>query len=352
MPKIIALFALLVLWCGPAMAARPLPEAAEAPLRVFVATYIRQVSKVNDQAETFEMTLDLRLRWKDPRLAFDIIQNGSERMVFNNEEAESQLKQMWTPEIVIRNLSSKPSRLEQTLFISADGSVSHLQRIKAQFEARFRLAAFPFDTQELPLRLSSTKYNNNLVTLTQEQADKDASGLQQGISVSGFRVLSLLFVPGRERGLSGELFQTLEARLKVERDPTAHLMAIFNPFLALLLIPTLLTLYARIDIGPRLTAWAGSILALIALNFTFSARFPTAGSDSLIGMVVSSGFAYQILMIVVSLVVLYPPVADKVSARLKNKYVVGELEGQLKWAIPIGFVAILITKVLLTRYAS
>jgi hypothetical protein len=265
MKKLLLFVLSLVLFAAEARS-ESIPADTETPLRICVSTNIKQLGKVNDQAENFDMTFDLQLRWHDPRLKFDTIANGSDRKVYLNEEAETELKNIWTPEIQIRNMNGKPARVEQVLFVSSTGDVRHVQRIKALFDAKFKMQAFPFDTQELPVKLSSSKYNCNQIVLVQEQTDMDSSGFKQGLGASSFKVKELKFSSGRERGISGESFPTFDARLIVVRDPYSHLIAIFCPFLALLFIPTVLTLYAKIDIAPRLTAWAASILALIALN--------------------------------------------------------------------------------------
>ncbi|HMU82048.1 MAG TPA: hypothetical protein PKE49_16770 [Leptospiraceae bacterium] len=336
---------------GP-LSAESVPTGTESPLRVFVSAIVSQIGKVNDQAGNFEMTVDLQLRWRDPRLKFDAREHGSDRKAFLGDEAEAETKEIWTPQLVIRNMNGSPIRLEQAITIQSDGTVVHLQRIKASFDTKFRLQAFPFDKQELPVRLISNKFNSNQIVLTQDQTDKDTSGIKQGVGVSGFHLQKIAFSPGRERGLNGEYFPTMDARVQIARDPTSHIFTLFAPFLALLVIPTVLTLFAKVDVAPRLTAWSASILALIALNFTFSIRYPAVGADGLINSVVSTGFGYQLLMVFISLIVLYPPVAEKITAKLGNKYVIAEVEKFMKWGIPVGLFALLISSVLLTMYTT
>jgi uncharacterized membrane protein (DUF485 family) len=70
-----------------------------------------------------------------------------------------------------------------------------------------------------------------------------------------------------------------------------------------------------------------------------------------INFVVSTGFCYQFFMVLVSLSILYQPMAEKITAAVGNKYLVAEIEGHLKWAVPVGFLTLLASTVLLTRYS-
>ncbi|MBI3396355.1 MAG: hypothetical protein HY042_11010 [Spirochaetia bacterium] len=331
--------------------AETLPSTGESPLPIYAALGVNQVGKINDQAGTFEMTFDLTTRWRDLRLKFDAKENGGGRRTFLGDEADLQLKRIWTPQLIVRNMNGNPARVEHALFVYADGAVVHIERIKAIFDARFRMQSFPFDSQYLPIRILSNKYDTNQIVIRQSQQDIDASGLKPSVSASGFKIDRRLdFKFGRDRGLNGMFFPALDVNLKITRDPSSHLTMILTPFLALLLIPTLLTLYAKADVAPRLTAWAASILALIALSFTFSIRYPHSRSDGMINSMVSAGFGYQLIMLAISMLILYQPIADKITAKLGNKHVLTEIERYIKWAIPVGFASLLTAIVLLTKY--
>lgn len=328
-----------------------LPIAVESPLRVGVAVFVRELHKVNDQAGTFEATFDLQLRWRDPRVAFSAKELGTDRQDFTHEEAVNQLGRMWTPQVTITNLNGAPKSNDQVVFIYAQGNVMHVQRIRAVLDAKFKMKAFPFDTQRLPIRIACNRYTIQQVALVQDQRDINTSKLRPGIAAGSFTASRIDFLPGRARGLTGDYQPWMEAGLTVQRNPYADLVAIFTPLLAVMLIPTIITLYAKADVAPRLTAWAGSILALLALNFTFSIRYAAAGSDSLVTSVISAGFAYQLFMVLVTVTVVYPVVADRMSAAIGNKFLVPEVDKLLKWAAPVLFLGSMLSIVLLASYS-
>jgi len=303
---------------------------------------VNEITKISDQTGTFEGNLDLRLRWNDPNMIFDARKMGANRLTFAQEAATKKLAGIWNPAITLAN--GKVQVLEQGMFIYADGTVIHIQRLQGTFDAKYNLAAFPFDTQSLPIRLVSRKYNMDQVSLTQDQIDINKSGLRQGIILSAWKPKRVEFATSRTRGWNGEYFSEMEARILVSRIPQSYLFAIFIPLLLIMLIPTLMTLYTKADIAPRLTAWSASILSLVALSFTFSTRYSALDSDSFVVQLVTIGFGYQMFMILFTITLLSPQVAD----RFSNKFIVPEVLGYLRWTIPPALIGLILTQALLT----
>ncbi len=344
----LALLALLLLCPPRAQAQAPVtpsfPENAPTPLSVYVAVYVNGVAKLNEAAGTFEGNLDVQLRWRDQRLAFNSKSAGTDRQEFSKEAAAAKLATIWTPQVAITNLADKAARIEAGLFVYADGSVVFFQRLQAVFETPYRLAGFPFDTQDLTVRLISTTYDQDQIRFAQDQRDLHSSGVRDGLVIAGWTPLRLDFASATTRAWNGDMLPAIEARLLVRRHASAHLFSILLPFLSVLFIPTLLTLYARTDAASRLATWSGAILALVALNFTFSLRYPYLGNGSLVAEIVTIGFAYELMMVAVTITVLNPQVADKLS----NPYVMPEVLSFLRWSVPLGLVVLLVTRALLT----
>ena len=110
------------------------PDDVPNPLTVRVALIVNNISKINESAGTFTADIDLLLRWKDPRQAFDGKTVGVDQEQFNGEKATAKLATLWTPQVKITNLAEKPLRQEDGLFLYADGRVVHNQRLTATFE--------------------------------------------------------------------------------------------------------------------------------------------------------------------------------------------------------------------------
>jgi hypothetical protein len=319
-----------------------LPKDVAMPIKVHVVVNYVAIPRVADMAKTFDATVSVELRWRDPRLAFDIKAEGTDRRDFGPDTAPARLAGMWQPGAEVTNMRETDSRIEHGLSISADGWVRHVQRIRATFDAPIQLNKFPFDTQTLPIRIALPLYNVNQVVLIQDQSDIDASQIGRGVDMSGWEVRRLEFALSRPRNWSGGYNSEMEARLVGSRKSLYPLTVILTPFFLLLVVPTVYALYITVETSHTFNSWSGSILALIALSFTFSIRFPN-GPDGVVMQLVNTGFLYQLLMIFV--LVLNRKLTPKYPAVMK------EAMGFLRWAAPLGLLATVFARIGLIAYS-
>ena len=346
----LTLVAAFVLGTGAALAqvqTASMPSGVPLPLRVGVAVFLNDAGKVNEAAGTYEASIDVRLRWRDPSLAFDAKEFGGDRQEFNSEQMVTELRKMWNPRLTLANMVGTPSRTDGGLFIYANGTVEHIQRLRLTLDTKYRLNAFPFDTQALGVRLLSTRYTQNQIALVQDQSDINASGIKENLKISGWKTRRVDFAASANRGWNGDTYPEISASFFIQREPYAHLFALLIPFLLTLLVPTIMTLYVKADIAPRMTLWGASILALIALNFTFSVRYSALGGDSLVQQLITIGFGYQLLMIAITSTFMNPQVGPK----LFSEHVMAEIVAFLRWSVPIGLLALIVTRALLTAFS-
>lgn len=324
-----------------------IPEGMPLPVRVGVAVLINSAGKISEQTSSYEASFDVRYRWRDPSLAFNSREAGGDRMEFAHEAMTEKLKKIWTPRLTIANMLGNPLRTEGGLFVYTDGTVELIQRVRASLDSKYRLTAFPFDKQALSVRILSTRYTANQIDLVQDQSDINASGFKETLSIPGWTAKRMEFETTRNRGWNGDFFPEIEARGYIQRQPYTLLFIILAPFFLLLLVPTTMALYVKADVAPRMTLWGASILALIALNFTFSVRYPALGVDSLVMQLIAIGSGYQLLMIFLTVTLLNPLVADKWLSKPTQVAVIGFL----RWGIPVAVLGLITTRVLLTAFS-
>lgn len=320
-----------------------IPENVPRPLIVGVSVSVNSIARVNDQAGTIEASLDVQLTWRDPDLAFDPVQAGTHRRDFTRDSAAQQLAGTWTPALTLANGTIKS--MDRGLFISEDGTVVFIQRVQGVFDVKYRLYAFPFDTQSLAVRIVSEKYDTNEIQLTQDQRDINASGLGEEVRLPGWKPKRLAFVMLRERGLNGRYYPEMQAQIVLSRDPYIPLVSILMPFFLVMFVPTIGMFYTRFDLKDRLGFWGSSILAVIALHFTYTTRYGSLPADSIISQLIVIGSGYQILMIVLTITIMDPKWTD---GRFSNKFIVPEIIGYLHWAIPLALIGLVLTRVMLT----
>lgn len=346
---------LLLLQClvGPAFATAPeaekppvpLPAAVQRPVRVGVAVVINTVTKVTDQQQTFETSFDLQLRWTDPSLAFDALTVGVDRREFAAEAATARLQTMWYPQVTLVNIQDKPSKYENGLIVHADGSVTYIQRYKCVLDTKFRLAAFPFDSQSLPLKFLMARESVGEVVFAQDQKDIDNSRISSTATIGGWKLEKLEFTPSAQRGWNGAYYSTMDVDIRARRRPGNHVPIIFIPFLLIMVAPSVMTLFTKGDVAPRITAWGQSILAMIAFNFTLSIRYPGLGSDTFMSELFTIGFGFQTIMIIFTTTWFNPAM----QATLGGEDLVSETTAWLRWCLPLLLVGLIAYRILLLQ---
>ena len=320
-----------------------MPENAPRPLKIGVAMTVNTISKINEEAGTIEANVDLQLRWKDAGLAFNPQETGMNRLEFNNEFAENKLKDVWTPALTLANATIHHKK--QVLFIYADGTVLLIQRVKGVFDVKFKLEAFPFDTESFTVRIVSERYNTNQIELTHNQYDINDSGLRNGIKISGWKPEQLNFTSLSTQGWDGRYYPETQANIIVTRDPQGHLLLILMPFFLVTLLPTFAMLYTKIPLQFQLNYTGGAILSLIALTFTYKVRYPALTSDSIIVQLILIGAIYISAILLLNITLFN---REQSNTLFSNRFITEEIISYLKWAMPLALLGLVLSRVMLT----
>lgn len=106
----------------------------------------------------------LNLSWKDPGLAFG--DEGARPHVFQEEEAEEKLSEIWSPDLEIQNEVEQRATESVELTILPDGTVDYEERFGATLNAELDLREFPFDRQALDIELQSFTWDRSEVSFT------------------------------------------------------------------------------------------------------------------------------------------------------------------------------------------
>jgi hypothetical protein len=138
---------------------RPHPEGEPAPIQVGV--FVFDVTKVDDESQSFNVDFHLSVRWHDPRLAAPEGDLGVRR--FN-------LDQVWHPALDLLNQRDINLRLPKVVLVDAEGNVHYRQRFFGTLSSPLDLREFPFDQHILPIHLISYTYGTHEVALTVDEA--------------------------------------------------------------------------------------------------------------------------------------------------------------------------------------
>jgi hypothetical protein len=329
--------ALAVLVSGSAFAAPEgvtLPTGRGLPVRVRVGVQYVDVGSVDENAHTFDGTVDLRAVWIDGREASarrDVLE-------LRGEALEGALDQTWIPELAVDNLVGEPARLERTLSVAPSGELELLQRVTGTFAIPFDPADFPFDRNALEVAVAVRGDDTNRVALDFVQADLAFSHANPGVVVPGFDhgLVDLRRAP--IRGWHDVLHSRVVAALAVRRVASTTIPAVFLPLFASLLIPLLATWLNDVEDGSfKVDAFelanvvVGGLFAVIALNFAIASSYTDLASGD---NTVNRLFALNYSALGVALLIVIVLYRFRFVERWLGASVQEELFRWLVWGVP------------------
>src|SRR5687768_15723808 len=105
------LLSILLVLAGITASAEPaptLPLAGGLPVIVRTALRFEQIDVVDENEGSCTATVDLRLRWRDPRLAYPK-EDGALFQNFKDNAAERRMAEIWVPRVELANTMGNPS---------------------------------------------------------------------------------------------------------------------------------------------------------------------------------------------------------------------------------------------------
>ena len=274
-------------WASCAAEAEELPRDAGLPLSVQAAVALAALHDFDENAGSFEATIDLRLRWRDVRLMRTDGNMSAPPTIFRDASAQEKMAQLWTPHVVLANQLGDATEGGVGLRIFSDGTIEVLRRLRAKFSVNVDVDRFPFDRQKLTIEVLVNDRSTNEVILRTTQSDLDFSKVARGVSLSGWRPgfvdLVSLPLPGWYNSSNARIVATVD----ITRDPGLPVASIFIPLIACLLIP-LLALWLnhmeegifQIDTFELVNIAIGGFFAVIALNFTILSNYPALANGN------------------------------------------------------------------------
>ena len=323
---------------GFAEPAPTLPLAGGLPVIVRTGLRFDQIDSIDENERSCTATVDLRLRWRDARLAYPK-EDGAVFQNFKDAAAEARLAAMWAPKVELANTIGSPTFRTVSLRIYPDGQVELMQRTSSKFATSFDPQRFPFDQQKLAAEIVVRGDDQERVVLDYHQDDLDfsASGSDRKLDRWALGLTNI-----RREPLPG-LYDTLHARLWIElqirRQFTMAMAPIFIPLFASLLIPLMAVYMNKVEDGEfQIDAFElcniviGGLFAVIALNFTVNSAYPMLGDAD---NTVTRLFGLNYLALGAALAIIIALFRFNLVQRALGKYVQEQLYLSIVWAAPL-----------------
>ena len=316
-----------------------LPLGKGLPVMVRVGLYFQSITAFDDNEGTFNGTVDMRLRWEDPRLRYAAETTPRGFQEYRGPKADQKLKEVWVPRVAFTNLKESPSFQTTSLRIFPSGSVEVMQRTTGRFAIPIDSGAFPFDKQTLGVEVAVRRETTGEASLVVLQEDIDFSRPAQDLSIDGWTPGLVNVKRYTQPGWYGEFHSGLLVGLAVARNSRNAVATVFIPLLASLLIPLLAIWMNRTEEGEfAIEAFelgniiVGGLFAVIALNFTINAAYGSvATGDNTVSRLF--GLNYVTLGLGLAIVVLL--YRYNVPMRLFGRYVQEQIFSYLSWGVPV-----------------
>lgn len=313
------------------------PDTIEPPIPVRVSLRVTNILEIKEVAGQGRFGLEIVQHWTDPRLAFDGVAIGHQRVDRVGKEADAYLETIWTPGLSIDNLIKEKESRTVAVAVSTNGEVMLIERFEADLRFRMNMDAFPFDKQDLTISLSLPRYAKQEALLVVGDRERRLSGFEAEPSVVDWSPRRLRFVNEETMGWNARSYSKIAATLTIERQSGRYLLRIFVPILAVLAVSLFVLWSPGLKEQDKGGLIFSSLLALAAISFTFESSFP--GSISLntpVAQMISLGYLYLVLVLMLEIVL---AVTSAKWSGIAGDFA-RQLHVQIKWALPLWMVLI------------
>lgn len=155
------------------------PPPSDGPIVIHAGFQLLDINTIDDQAETFEFSGILTLRWKDPRQAFDPAVEGVKTKYFQGNYQFNELSPGWYPEVVLLNVAGTFEKSGVLFRVDSDGTSTLVESVNAVAKTRLNLRRYPFDRQQLKVGFAVLGYSDQeLVMDAMPMADLDLTKIR------------------------------------------------------------------------------------------------------------------------------------------------------------------------------
>ncbi|WP_254446509.1 hypothetical protein [Ruegeria sp. HKCCD8929] len=333
-------FLLMVFLLWPAMSAAqnlfhsgssPAPSSRDEPLEVAIGIHIDQIVEVNQKSENYRAVATIRAEWRDPALAFDEAEFGSDVRIFKPEAFTEHALSLPTiaPAFVIQNQQSNRWIHQSVVAVWSDGRVRYLEKSSLTLQApHFNFRKYPFDKQRFYFEIVSV-YPSDMVTYT---VLEDDSGLGSLLGEEEWILEKPRMQLSKATGLSGMESDMVALAFEGRRHVMYYVIRIFLPMVVLIVVSW--TLFFLDEYRKRIEIAGANLLVFVAFNWAVSDDLPKLGYLTFLDFILQWMFVVTGAIIAFNVILRRMKVAGREALAVKlDNYAV-------KWIYPLAYVAI------------
>ena len=230
---------------------------------VEVRIYLIDIEGIDTVSQNFTANLTLVFRWKDPSLAH--AGPGSISMPLDN---------IWFPRIQILNQQRLVSTLPRVAEIHPDGEVVHRRRYWGGISQPLDLQAFPFDSQQLQVKLANVGFGGELVNLV----PSTESGISSNLTIPDWDVTGWDFVTKDVTFDDGSnSLKGMVLSVDVKRDSSFFKYKVIFPLVLIVMMSWMVFWIDPALVASQISLSVTAMLTMIAYRFALAGLIPRLG---------------------------------------------------------------------------
>ena len=335
--KIFAFLVLCIAWTGVAGAHSEevetgiTPPPGETPVPVQVGIYLIDITNIDETRNTFDVELDVQVRWTDTRMAFDPEAAGTNKRVYVGPKAEKFFDGLWTAQIVLANPVGQMGIGARKVTVHADGRVEISAQVNSTLRTNLDYRRFPFDSQVLPIILESFAWNNEVVELV---TDPDHTGFAPEFALAEWDVEAIASqVEDVLRVRDDVPFSNINYEIRIQRQSGYFLWKIFLTVIIIVSLTFVVFWMSDERLGRRAGVSSSGILTVIAYQFVTTSTLPRVSYLTVADLVMTVSIITIAATMVVSVIV------DRID--FENQAAKLRVDRACRWVFPLVYLGLL-----------
>jgi hypothetical protein len=312
------------------------PPKKAGPVVVQARFEFHNINEINDEAETFDFSGVLTLKWHDPRQAFSPEVDGVNEKVFTGSYQFDEISPGWYPQVVLVNESGLYQKNGVVLRVQPDGTSTLIETLNATAESEVNMRRYPFDSHRLKAVFEVLGYDKEEVLL---QAESDVNGsLARAVQIPQWTVTGIsVSVQDRPASYAGRLgvSSAFVVGVDVKRKPFYTIRLVAIPLIVIVLLSFAVFWMDRSSLGDRISVSFIGILTGVAYLIVTSDLLPHISYVTLLHGFLNLSFLTMCVTVVINLVV---GALDK-----KGKVELGDrIDLYCRWIFPLTYFGLIL----------